>query len=93
MWSPDDHVKASKLCGTEDQLQVTQTKLSEATAQLQLKEEVREGGGEERERREGGGGKKRGGRGRREGREREERREGGRWRREGREAFVSFCPY
>eukprot|EP00731_Ephydatia_muelleri_P000179 Em0001g179a len=31
--------KASKLCGTEDQLQVTQTKLSEATAQLQLKEE------------------------------------------------------
>ncbi|KAL5515142.1 hypothetical protein EMCRGX_G000267 [Ephydatia muelleri] len=31
--------EASKLCGTEDQLQVTQTKLSEATAQLQLKEE------------------------------------------------------
>eukprot|EP00731_Ephydatia_muelleri_P000215 Em0001g215a len=31
--------QASKLCGTEDQLQITQTKLSEATAQLQLKEE------------------------------------------------------
>ena len=36
--------KASKLHGTEDQLQVTQRKLSEATAQLQLKEEVRNGG-------------------------------------------------
>eukprot|EP00731_Ephydatia_muelleri_P000182 Em0001g182a len=34
------NTKASKLCGTEDQLQVTQTKLSEATAQLQLKEEA-----------------------------------------------------
>lgn len=63
MWSPDGHVtrilytpKASKLCGTENQLQVTEKKLSEATALLQLKEEVNEGGrrrGEGRWRREG----------------------------------------
>ena len=56
--------KASKLHGTEDQLQVTQRKLSEATAQLQLKEEVRNGGKERDEWRGGDEGNGRGDEGR-----------------------------